>query len=496
MNDNPLSFGERLHQIALGDADGTALVFAAEDGHESRHSWKELDDRSTQLATVLSGRGVAEGDRVSVGLRNSPEFVIGCFAGWKLGATVIPVRWDLPEWELQRVRSVIGAAAELDARTLELFEAASQVSTEPFAFPVSRIAHGICSSGATGTPKVILRKVPAVWPDGASSTVIQAAFDSLQTPDQRTLVCGPMYHTNGFTGISDLLSGYTVVVLERFDAERAVQLIERHRVTGIVAATPLLQRIAQVPDVTTRDFSSMQWVLQGAALLPPWVADTWFKLIGAEHMILLYGATEATGVVAIRGDEYQLHPGSLGKGFMGTEVRVLRDDGETAAPNEIGEIYMRPGDGVFVHEYLGDVAQTPVSADGLTTIGDLGWIDEEGYLYLADRRVDMIKTGGVNVFPAEVEVALSDHPAIADVVVIGLEDEEWGKRVHALVQPHDPTDPPTEAEVVGFAKARLAPYKVPKSVELVDVIPRSEAGKVNRGALIRAREDRPPGGSR
>jgi bile acid-coenzyme A ligase len=239
--------------------------------------------------------------------------------------------------------------------------------------------------------------------------------------------------------------------------------------------------------VAGRNFSSLQWVLQGAALLPPWVAQTWFELVGPERMVLLYGSTEAAGTVAIRGDDYLLHPGSLGKGFMGTRIKILRPDGAEAEPNEVGEIYTRPGDGVFVHEYLGDVPQTPVTPDGFTTIGDLGWVDEQGYLYLADRRVDLIKTGGANVFPAEVEVALSEHPDIGDVVVIGLPDPEWGKRVHAVVQPVDMTVPPAAEDVIAYAKARLAPYKVPKSVEFVERLPRSEAGKLSRRAMIRER---------
>src|SRR5262249_10296849 len=155
--------------------------------------------------------------------------------------------------------------------------------------------------------------------------------------------------------------------------------------------------------------------------------------------------------------------------------------------NEVGEIYMRPGDGILIHKYLGDVAQTPVTADGFTTIGDLGWMDDEGYLYIADRRVDMIKTGGANVFPAEVEAALSEHPGVSDVVVLGLPDPEWGKRVHAVVQRAGADSVPDETEIIGYAKARLAPYKVPKSVEFVERIPRSEAGKVNRGAMITER---------
>ncbi len=487
MTVEPMSFGERLHQIAVANPNGLAIIFAAENGMESLHSWADIDDESSRLGRVLRRQGVGRGDRVALQLKNSPQFLTACFAAWKLGATVVPTRWDLPEWEQQRVRSVIGAVVEIRPDTLYLFDEARLEASDPFEFSVSPIAHGICSSGATGTPKVILRRTPALWNEDARSTAIAEVFGAVQTPEQRTLVCGPMYHTNGFIATSDLLSGYTVVLMERFQAPRVVELIERHRPTGMVAATALLQRIAQVQDVESRDFSSLQWVLQGASLLPEWVAKTWFKLIGPERMILIYGSTEATGVVAVRGDEYLRHPGTLGKGFVGTQIRIMRSDDEEAAPNEVGEIYMRPGNGVLIHEYLGDVPQTPVTTDGFTTIGDLGWLDDNGYLYIADRRVDLIKTGGANVFPAEVEVALSYHPDIADVVVLGLPDPEWGKRIHAVVQLAAPGFRPTEADIIEYARGRLTSYKTPKSVEFVDRIPRSEAGKVNRGAMIQER---------
>lgn len=485
------SYGERLHLLAEKDPDAVAVIWIAEDGRETSHTRRELDERSTQLARVLAGHGVEIGDHVALAIRNAPELVIGAFAAWKLGATVIPMRWDLPDWEFDRVLAVADPKITLAPDTMHLFEDAAGESTEPWDFPVSPIGNGICSSGATGTPKVILRKTPAVWPDGVVSTTFQADFGCLRTEDQITLIAGPMYHTNGFTGFSDLLSGFRVVILERFGAERAVDAIERHRVTGMVAATPLLQRIAQLPDVKERDFSSMEWVLQGASLLPPWVADTWFDLIGAGNMILLYGSTEGAGVVAITGDEYQEHPGSLGKGYGGTQIRILDSDHNELPPGEIGGIYMRPGDGLLAFEYLGNTAQAPVTDDGFTTVGDLGWMDEDGYLYIADRRVDMIKSGGANVFPAEVEVALSEHEGIADVVVIGLDDPDWGKRVHAIVQPHDRDHAPSRDEVIAYAKSRLAAYKVPKTVEFIDVIPRSEAGKVSRTALIAEREGQP-----
>ena len=165
--------------------------------------------------------------------------------------------------------------------------------------------------------------------------------------------------------------------------------------------------------------------------------------------------TEGLGLTAIRGDEWLEHPGSVGKGYRDAEIRVIGPAGDDVPAGELGEIYLRsPTSGMY--RYLGGAPLLPTTADGFGTAGDIGRLDADGYLYVVDRRVDMIITGGVNVFPAEVETALSEHPDIADVVVVGLADPEWGRRVHAIVEPTDPAAPPTAADVIAFAKARVA----------------------------------------
>jgi bile acid-coenzyme A ligase len=295
-----------------------------------------------------------------------------------------------------------------------------------------------------------------------------------------------MYHTNGFAPLFNLLAGDRLVVLERFGAARAVDAIERHRISTFTATPTMLQRIADLPGVDARDLSSIDWVLQGAAPMPPSLVHRWAALIGADRLVMAYGMTEGVGFTALRGDEWMDHQGSVGCGVRGTEIRILGPDGGDLRRGAIGEIYLRSPMSAG-YRYLGDAAPRGTTEDGFATVGDVGYLDAGGYLYLVDRRVDLIVTGGANVYPAEVETALVDHPAIADIVVIGLRDPEWGRRVHAIVEPADPAAPPTEGEVIAYAKRRLAPYKVPKTVETVDAIPRSEATKINRRALVDAR---------
>jgi bile acid-coenzyme A ligase len=304
------------------------------------------------------------------------------------------------------------------------------------------------------------------------------------------LIPAPLYHSNGFTVTRNLMSGVEVVLLERFDAQRVLSLIERHRVTGFVGATPMLQRLAQVPDIDRRDLSSLDWVQQGAALLPVWLGQRWCELIGPERFFVTYGASERHGYVCCRGDEWLEHPGTVGRGYMGTDIRIIGDRGRVLPAGEIGGIYMRRPSGPEATYMGGDVEPMLSTGDGFVTVGDMGWLDEDDYLYVADRRVDMIVTGAANVFPAEVEAALSEHPAIADVVVVGLQDPDWGRRVHAIVQPIDPAEAPLPADIIAFAKTRLAAYKVPKTVELVEAIPRNDVMKFNRAALTEERDGR------
>ena len=276
---------------------------------------------------------------------------------------------------------------------------------------------GICSSGSTGTPKVIVASVPAVYIP-LFSTPMMEQWRPVARP-QTILVLAPMYHINAFVTLQNLLAGDRLVVLEKFDAARAVDAIERHRVTTFTATPTMLQRIADLPGVDERDLSSIDWILQGAAPMPPSLVHRWIGLIGAERILMAYGMTEAIGITALDGQSGWPTRAASAAGQTAPRSACSTQDGREVPTGEIGDIYLRGAGLRRVHLPRRGAAAAAPPTTASPPSATSGYLDDDGYLYVVDRRVDMIITGGANVFPAEVEKALIDHPAIADVVVVG-----------------------------------------------------------------------------
>jgi bile acid-coenzyme A ligase len=480
-----ISISAAIAEQVAADPDRAVLVHVGPDGAEQAFTWAELDRRSSQLAAEMADRGLAFGDRLGIGLPNTPHFVLAALAAWKLGAIPVPMRWDLPDWELERLRQTVDGRLHLGVDDIGWIDATAERAVPTFADVVSPHVSGLCSSGSTGTPKIIISNRRGVIDPIHHGPFIELWRVKVPRP-QTPIVLGPMYHINGFHGLSQLVGGDEVVVMEKFDAALVVDLIERHGVTQFPCTPTMLKRIADLPDIDRRDLSTIVWIMVGSAPMPPYLMHRWAELIGAEKIVMAYGSTEQLGMTAIRGDEWMEHEGTVGRPLPGTEVKILDTDGVEVPNGETGDVFLRSSNFLGA-TYLGDAAPIPMTDDGFGTVGDMGYVDDEGYLYLVDRRVDLIITGGANVFPAEVEIALMEHPGVADVVVIGLLDEEWGRRVHAVIEAADPDRPPAFEEIRAYAKGRLAAYKVPKSIEIVAAIPRSAATKVNRRALIDAR---------
>jgi bile acid-coenzyme A ligase len=303
--------------------------------------------------------------------------MISAFAAWKVGATPIPVRWDLPDWELARVREVIAARLYLAADDVAWIRDTEQAEVPDLPDVVAPRLSGICSSGSTGTPKIIVSKLPALYSEVFSTPMLEM-WRPVQRP-QVVLVLAPMYHINAFATLHSMIAGDRLVVLERFDAGRAVDAIERHRVTTFTATPTMLQRIADLPGVDDRDLSSLVWFLQGAAPMPPSLVHRWAGLIGPEKIVMAYGMTESIGITALTGDEWLQHEGSVGRGLRDTEIRILDDVGVDVPTGEVGEIYLRsPAYGGS--DYLGVAPQLPTTDDGFQTVGDMGFVDADGFL--------------------------------------------------------------------------------------------------------------------
>lgn len=480
-----LSIAQRVRDLAKRRGDEVVYTNIADGGTESAFTWSALNRRSDQVAVALAQRGLTCGDRLAIGLRNSPHLLFGVLAAWKLGAVPVPMRWDLPDWELTRLTQAVDAKLRLTESDIGWLDLTSDVSAVDLPDKISPHMFGICSGGSTGLPKVILTNRPGVLAAEPVAPLAELWLGHIPRP-QRICVLGPMYHANGFGTLFPFLDGDCLFVLEKFDASRVVDVIERHRITMFQCTPTMLKRVADLPDIQNRDLSSLEFIVQGAAPMPPSLVRRWCDLIGSEKLIMSYGMSEGLGLVAINGAEWLQHEGSVGRPLRGTEIRILDETGKQLPVRSIGDVYLRspsyPG-----ATYLGRTPPMPTTDDGFHCVGDLGYVDEDGYLYLADRRVDLIITGGANVYPAEVEGALIDHPKVADVVVIGLKDSEWGRRVHAVIAPVDHSDPPSLDEIRSYAKSRLAAYKAPHTIDIVTEIPRNEATKVNRSALVEAR---------
>jgi bile acid-coenzyme A ligase len=478
-----MSYAAALRLHATRSPDRTALVCG-----DRTVSFGELDRASTRLARAYAERGVAQDDFVTIALPNGVEFVLACFATWKLGAVPQPVSWKLPEKERNAILAeakpalVIGvepaAAAGAPSMPAGFTPESQHAGEEPLPDRTSPSRQALASGGSTGRPKLIVDALPA------ECDPTEPFYGN--EPGSIVLVPGPQYHAAGFLNTSiTLLLGGTVVLLARFDPAEALAAIERHRVQWVSFVPTMLLRIWRLPEAerTSYDVSSLVRVVSSGAPCPAWLMRELIGWLGPDRVFEAYGGTERIGGTLISGREWLAHPGSVGRPTGGRKIRILDEAGRELPPGEIGEVFMMPPGGRgSTYRYIG--ADARATGDGWETLGDLGYLDADGFLYLVDRRTDMIVTGGANVYPAEVEAALEAHPRVRSCAVIGLPDPDLGQRVHAIVEAEAPI---SDAELGEHLSHHLARGKHPRSVEFVATPLRDEAGKVRRSALREAR---------
>ncbi|WP_374453529.1 AMP-binding protein [Phenylobacterium sp.] len=479
MSDEMISLGAKLAQLAQLKPDAPAVTCG-----ETTLTYEQFHRLSNRAARGLAAKGVKFGDLVTLGLPNSTDFAIACWAIWKLGATPQPISFRLPKGELEAIMELAKTPVviaqfdhQIDRPLLSIPDLLS-LSDDDSDLPdaIAPVSKAPTSGGSTGRPKLILSGQPGVT---AKETPEVGGWRL--KPGSVALLPAPLYHNAGFGMMMSAFSvGCHMVLMPRFEAEATLAEIARNKATWVYLVPTMMNRIWHLPEEVRGkyDLSSLETLWHLAAPCPAWLKEAFIRWVGPETVMELYAGTEAQAVTTISGAEWLEHRGSVGKVTVG-EMVAVGEDGSFLPPREVGEIYMRRPEGAPPsYKYIGATAK--VLEGGWESLGDIGWFDEDGYLYLADRRTDMILVGGSNVYPAEIEAALEEHPEVQSCAVIGFPDDDLGNKIHAIVQTKGSRD---EASLRAHLAARLVTYKQPRTYEFVDEPLRDDAGKVRRSAL-------------
>ncbi|MEV6415255.1 AMP-binding protein [Kribbella sp. NPDC051718] len=466
MQPAPITIGSRIAQLAAEHPDRTAVVSVPPRGERASLTWAELDRDTNRAANGLATLGVTADSTVAIALLAGLDHVRATLGAWKLGALVIPIDSAAAGRELAAFRDAIGEHVLIDS--LDWYGDDPR-PREPVGMPRSASLTG----GTTGQPRVIVRSKPWAYDEGnylSASDISHGVREG-----QVQLVVLPMYHAGFGALYQGLALGHQVVIMERFVGSLWPRLVAEYGVQHVRIVPAYLRMLLDVPGLADHDLSSIESLYHGAGPCPEHVKRRWIELLGPERVYEDYGSQERIGAVAIRGDEWLAHPGSVGRPAEGA-IRLLDESGEQVGPGEIGEIYFR---GARQPQYVGSGPKL-AERDGHLSIGDLGRLDADGYLYLVDRRSSVLNVGGQNVYPAEIEEVLAGHPAVADVAVTGVPHEYLGQSVHALVVPAAPVE---LSELADFCRANLTAGKVPLTFALVDELPRRTSGKLRRDQL-------------
>jgi fatty-acyl-CoA synthase len=490
-----------------------ALVCVGPAAGDQSLTFGELDDRMNRVAAALQERGLGRGARVIVMARNRPEFVEMQGGTGRAGSAGVSVSWRSTGPELafvardSQARAIV-FEADLWPAVKQALESAPRIGIEArnlvavggrvpgcdryeedFLAPAGSKPHGsggargsavvIYTSGTTGKPKGAVRK----FRRDAIVPFVRFIAETPMRADDVHLVACPLYHSTafGFLMMSSLL-GATALILDEFKPEAFLAAVERYRVTTTAVVPTMLHRILALgPDVLARyDTRSLRIVFTGGAPLPGPLGTAVMDHFG-DILFNFYGATETGLVTLAKPEDLRAAPGCIGKPVPGNEIRLLDDDGREVPPGRVGELYTRSR--MLVDGYHDDPASTASSMrDGFFTVGDLARRDRDGRYFIEGRKRDMIISGGVNVYPAEVEAAIEAHPAVAEVAVIGADDAEWGERVRAFVVRRD-VAALDEGALKAWCRERLAGPKVPRDFVFVEALPRNPTGKVLKAEL-------------
>ena len=494
------------NRAALIDADGEL-------------SWRDFNDRVNRLINALRGLGLGAGDLLSIYAGNCREYYELMAAAGHAGILFVPVNWHFTPEELAYVignsesklliadarftATAAAAVARGETPTLQrcitiggsapgFDDYESFVAAAPSDEPDGQVLGGpmFYTSGTTGRPKGVRSAARGGPPPIETLDMMSAGLSGLLSipSDGVTLLCGPVYHSAQWAfSYLPLIAGSTVVMRHRFDAAEVLELIDRYQVTNVHLVPTQFHRLLGLDDPVKARFdgSSLKVVWHGAAPCPPDVKRRMIDWWG-DVVFEYYGSTEGSIVTTATAAEWRERPGTLGRATPMVEIRIVADDGTLAPPGVAGQIYVRNrmGTDFEYHKEPNKTAQAHLEP-GVFTFGDVGYLDADGYLFMSDRKIDMIISGGVNIYPAEIEAVLTTHPAVTDAAVFGVPNDEFGEEVKGAVQlkPGQQAGATIEAALIAHCREHLAGYKAPRSIDFVEQLPRHETGKLYKRLL-------------
>ena len=499
-----LLYSDAVTLILQSTIDTPDAVAVIADGQEL--TWAQLESHARKIARALTAWGLNTGDRWALLSHNRLEWTELFLGNTIAGTRYVPLNWHLTAPELEYLLLNSGATAlivdpdhaaigkDVAARVgivpdrvivlgpqYNAWRDAQSDTDHPNTISGSAL---IYTGGTTGASKGVTRPDSGApissWAKGVSTWGSYVGM-----PDKGVaLISTPLYHAFGAGVLGAALArNHTIVLKERFDVDDFLNTVEELHITSAPLVPTLIVRLAKLDDhhFTSRDLSSMQWIAHTAAPCPGWAKQRLIDMLGP-IVTEFYGSSEGTGPVVCTSEEWMARPGTVGRPAPNLQVSVVDDNGTDLPPMEIGTLYFRRADGA--PQYHGDESKTKAAQlpDGRFTVGDLGYLDADGFMYLVDRRVDLILNGGVNVYPAEIEGVLSQHPSIRDVAVFGIPDSEFGQQVKAAVELEKGASL-TPDELIAWSRERLAGFKCPRSVDFHDALPREAHGKLKKRLL-------------
>ncbi len=486
-------------------------------------TWRQLDSRVNQAIHAFRSAGIDAGDTISIVSGNRNEWFEVAMACFNMGVTVVPINWHLVAPEIayilddsdskavvvghrfvetveqaledersSRIELALVAGAPSGARFQSWEEFVDSGSVEE---PADQSFGGpmFYTSGTTGNPKGVRSSLssmeagttPEVW------HLIGAGFASMMRVPGVTVLCGPVYHSAQWAfSFLPMMAGSATVMQHKYDSAAVLELIDTYQATNIHLVPTQMKRLIDLPEEAKASFdgSSLELVLHGAAPCPPAVKHSLIDWWGPK-ISEYYGSTEGSVITLIDSEQWLAKGGSVGPALPNMEIMVLSDEGAVLGPNESGTLYFRNSMGTdFEYHKAPEKTAEAHTEPGVFTTGDVGYLDEDGFLWLSDRKIDMIISGGVNIYPAEIEGALGGHDLVVDVTVIGVPNEDFGEEVKAIVVPREGVAPDEalRSTLVSFCRENLAGYKCPRSFDFVEELPRTGTGKVQKRKLREA----------